>query len=194
MALRKGITAAIPSIPTRTQTRLHRALDSVTMQQQPVDEIMVRSDTGRLGAAANRNGVLAQVDTEWVAFLDDDDAWYPDHIKLLAQHAEETGADMIYPWFDVENGFDPWPGRESLPFDPVLLDTQNTIPVTVLARTELLRDVGGFRPKGPPDNPCDDWGAWLALRDAGAKIEHLNRRTWVWVWHIGNTSGRGDKW
>lgn len=189
-----GISVVIPSIPVRRHTYLHRALDSVMQQKMSPDAIIVEFDHRHEGAAVTRNRGLNKVTTEWTAFLDDDDEFLPDHLALLKIHAEQTGADMVYPWFEVPEGWDPFPDREGQPFDPAVLDTRNTIPITVLVRTELIKRVGGFEPKGPPDNPCDDWGAWIKVRNAGAKIEHLNRRTWLWHWHGGNTSGRGDRW
>lgn len=192
MTLDAGVTAVIPSIPPRIHHHLHRAIDSVLHQEHPVAGISVAVDTNRDGSAVTRNRALAGVATGWSAFLDDDDTWMPEHIRLLLAYAQETGADMVYPWFTVPEGWDPWPEREGQPFDPKLLDTQNTIPITVLIRTELIRDVGGFESKDPSntDSLCDDWGTWIKVRDAGAKIVHLNRRTWKWHWHGGNTSGR----
>lgn len=188
----RGVTAVIPSIPPRAGTHLHQAIDSVLQQICPVSAISVAVDQWRQGSAYTRNRALAGVQTPWTALLDDDDQWYPDHIQLLSECAAETGADMVYPWFDVPQGWDPWPEREGQPFDPKLLDTQNTIPITVLVRTELLRAVGGFESKDPANREslCDDWGTWIKVRDSGAHIVHLNRRTWRWNWHGGNTSGR----
>lgn len=197
MAVRKwrpGVTAVVPSIPPRAGTFLHQALDSVLMQERAVDDISVHIDHGRLGAAGARTRALSGVGTEWSALLDDDDVWYPDHVRLLLEHAIETGADLVYPWFEVPTGFDPWPGTEGQPFDEERLRRENYIPITVLVRTELLWDAGGFTPKGPLDNPCEDWGTWERLLAAGARFSHLPRRTWQWNWHPGNTSGRADKW
>lgn len=190
--LARGVTAVIPAIPPRVGKELHRALDSVMMQDRPVDAISVAVDLNREGSAVTRNRALAGVTTPWAAFLDDDDEWGPEHIRSLLVAAAETGADVVYPWFTVPEGWDPWPEREGQPFDPKLLDTQNTIPITCLVRTELLRAVGGFESKDPANREslCDDWGTWVKLRDAGAKFHHVNRRTWVWHWHGGNTSGR----
>lgn len=193
--MRPGVTAVIPAIPPRVgDGKLNRALASVLGQTRAVDAVSVSIDHGRTGSSVNRNQALAGVRTEWTALLDDDDEWGPDHIALLMAHARETGANLVYPWFNVPGGFDPWPHREGEPFSREALRGENYIPITVLVRTELLRDVGGFRPKGPPDNPCDDWGTWEALLDRGARFEHLNRRTWTWHWHGTNTSGRRDRW
>lgn len=191
---RPGVTAVIPSIPPRAGRELHRAIDSVLQQERPVDGISVVLDHEHRGSAKTRSRALSGVGTEWSALLDDDDEWNTDHVRLLLEHAEETGADVVYPWFTVPEGWDPWPYREGQPFDEELLRTVNYIPITVLVRTELLWDAGGFTPKGPPDNPCDDWGTWERLLAAGATFSHLNRRTWIWHWHGGNTSGRPDKW
>lgn len=193
---RDGVTAVIPSIPPRVQTHLHRAVDSVLQQTRPVDAVSVSIDHERRGSAKNRTRALSGVGTRWTALLDDDDAWNPDHIQLLLAHAEETGADLVYPWFTVPSGFDPWPEREGQPFDETLLRTVNYIPVTVLVRTEMLWDVGGFTPL-TPDNPQslnDDHGTWLKLLEAGAVFSHLNRRTWLWHWHGTHTSGVPGRW
>jgi glycosyltransferase involved in cell wall biosynthesis len=179
---------------------LVRAISSVTAQISPVTGISVALDVNREGAAVTRNRALAGVTTEWSAFLDDDDEWHEDHLLRLTAEAELHDADMVYPWFTVPQGWDPFPQYEGQPFDEFALrNVQNYIPVTVLVRTELIRDVGGFEAR-PYDasridaSPCDDWGAWLKLVDEGVKIVHLNHRTWRWNWHGGNTSGRPDRW
>ena len=193
--MRDGVTAVIPSIPTRTRL-LQRAVASVLAQTRAVDAISVNVDHDHRGSARNRTRALCGVGTQWTALLDDDDEWKPDHIASLWRHAQETQADLVYPWFDVPEGWDPWPHREGQPFDEALLREYNYIPITVLVRTDLLWDVGGFTSKDPtnPDSLCDDWGTWERLLAAGAKFEHLNRRTWFWHWHGNNTSGRPDRW
>lgn len=189
--MRDGVTAVIPSIPTRSRL-LGRALNSVLSQTRPVDAISVSVDHTRRGSAKTRSRALSGVGTEWTALLDDDDEWLPGHIAQLWRHAQETGADLVYPWFTVPEGWDPWPEREGQSFDEALLRTMNYIPITVLVRTDLLWEAGGFTPKDPdnPESLCDDWGTWERLLAAGAKFSHLNSRTWIWHWHGGNTSGR----
>jgi glycosyltransferase involved in cell wall biosynthesis len=192
MNLVPGVTAVIPTIPTR-RYYLERAVRSVLNQTHPVDAISVALDKDHEGAALTRNRALESVGTEWCAFLDDDDEWLPEHVESLLGAADETGADVVYPWFLVPDGFDVLAAK-GLPFDRNELRLRNYIPVTVLARTKLLRAVGGFTSRGDDENPCEDWGCWLKLVEAGASFHHLNQRTWVWNWHGKNTSGRGDRW
>lgn len=200
------VAAVIPTIPPRTHY-LNRAVSSVKAQTRPADQIVVRQDVDVIGAAQNRNKALAEVECEWTAFLDDDDMWHPWHLDHLLAHAESTGADLVYPWFDGINTniFDQIFGTDTHPVSPyqhpfgadqvVTMRTRgNWIPVTVLVRTELIKAVGGFEPPpwANPDgsNPCEDWGCWLKLLDAGARFAHLPEVTWRWMGHARHTSGR----
>lgn len=198
------IAAVIPTIPDRDQL-LQRALDSIDRQTRQPDQIVVAHDPHRTGAAATRNRALDQVTTDWIAFLDDDDTWHPQHLQRLEETAVATDADLVYPWYDGINSVGilttVLDGRHVDPmgveFGPEqrehLLTTANFIPVTVLVRTALLREVGGFSPPpwASPDNPCEDWGTWIKLLDTGAVFAHLPERTWTWRGHSGHTSGRG---
>lgn len=182
-----NITVVIPTIPSREE-QLERAVASVNNQTMPA-RLHVEYDPARTGAGATRNRALEQVDTKWVAFLDDDDVMKPNHLRACARHAGLTGADVVYPWYDA-TGDDPI-DCFGMPFSPEALRRRNYIPVTTLCRTQMVRDVGGFQPH-PDENgdPCEDWGLWLALLDAGAKFSHLPQRTWIWT-STGGTRGRG---
>lgn len=187
-----NISVVIPTIPTR-QPLLMRALASVSAQTLRAAATVIETDTGRLGAAAARNRALESVETEWVAFLDDDDELLPDHLKLCARYATLTGVDVVYPGYEVVGGPDPV-GCFGLDFDPVLLQRRNFIPVTTLCRTELMLAAGGFQERTDENgDPCEDWGLWLAMLDRGAKFGHLPQKTWRW--HLGDTTrGRPDRW
>jgi glycosyltransferase involved in cell wall biosynthesis len=197
------ITVVIPTIAPRA-VMLGRALESALGQVcgPGLDRLEVTvvpvHDTHHHGAATTRNAGLLQVTTEWVAFLDDDDTMEPGHLSALFECAQETGADLVYPWFHLPNGADPFPDRFGVPFDAAELTRRNFIPVTVLARTELIKAVGGFQPLNTSTesgaSPCEDWGCWQAMLAAGARFVHLPERTWTWNWWSGNTSGRGDRW
>lgn len=190
------ITVVIPTISPRTDPDgpLYRAVRSVQQQTFAPARILVQLDADREGAAATRNRALEAVDTEWVAFLDDDDTLYPQHLKLCARAARLAGADVVYPGYDVEGGTDPV-NCFGIPFDAGLLERRNFIPVTALARTSAVLDAGGFQPH--PDehgDPCEDWGLWLAMLRNGAEFYHLPQKTWKWNLAGGSTRGRPDRW
>lgn len=187
-----GLTVVVTTIPPRRDL-LARCLTSVAAQSRSPEFVIVRCDVEGIGAAQNRNLATDLVQTEWVAYVDDDDEFLPHHLESLVAHQADSGADVVYPWFEAVDfpGGDPL-GRFGFAFDPALLRQQNYIPVPVLARVELLRAVGGFKPPpwASPDNPCEDWGCWLACLDAGATFSHLPKVTWRWHCHGSNTSGR----
>jgi glycosyltransferase involved in cell wall biosynthesis len=190
-----SVTVLIPTIPTRPHL-LNRACASVTEQSVP-HEIVIERDDNRTGAAATRNRALERVTTEFVAFLDDDDELERNHLEVLTSTQAATGADLVYSWFWPVDGHDPfgWFGR---PFDAPALRERNYIPITVLARTELVKDVGGFTNiptyKLGDGAACEEWIMWLDLLDAGAKFVHAPERTWRWNHHGQNTQGCADRW
>lgn len=193
----RDVSVIIPHIPVRPN-KLVRAVKSVATQRHRPSDVIIAVDTVREGSAATRNRALRKAQTAWVAFLDDDDYLYPEHLRVLLQHAEVTGADVIYPGCDViDKQGRPLPvneewGRFGRPFDADLLRQTSYIPVTSLVRTDLAQ-AAWF---GPPDidTDYDDWGFYLRLLDEGARFAHVNEVTWVWDHHGANTSGRADRW
>jgi hypothetical protein len=198
-----SVTVCIPTIPPRAHL-LEQALHSVLTQTRPPDAISIVSDLHAAGPTATRNATLHTARTEWVAFLDDDDLLHPQHLQRLLEHQATTGADLVYPWFDLQVNGQPSENRpvwitraDGTQTDPEganpdldALDVANYIPVTLLVRRQLLEDVGGFQPPFPGTDTCEDWGAWRALHAAGATFAHLPERTWTWRHWGGNTGGR----
>lgn len=182
------MTLVIPTIPPRTQL-LKRALDSVWAQRRPFSDVIIATDLGHEGAGPTRTRGMRAVTTEWTAFLDDDDELHPDHLDVLIHGAIDSGADLVYPWFEVAGGTDPFPMHEGKVFDPA---DPNMFPVTVLARTEVLQASDGFPLSDGVTG--DDWPLWLQLADMGAKIVHVPHRTWTWYHNSGNTSGLPGRW
>lgn len=196
MTLAPGVTVVIPHIPVRTE-HISRALRSVFSQTLPADFVTVVSDTEHHGAAPTRNRAIAGIATEWVAWLDDDDEFYPGHLKRCLAAARVYDADVVYPGCDVERDGrlipveEEW-GRFGKDFDENILRDHSYIPVTSLMRTELVQKTEGFRK--PPGSDYEDWGMYLQLLDLGAKFHHLPLKTWRWHHGEHSTSGRGDRW
>lgn len=184
------ITVVIPTIPPR-RGLLKRAIGSVLGQTLPAAAISVAVDLDKEGSAATRNRALAAAATEFVAFLDDDDQFLPQHLELLSACQESTGADVVYPWPQMVGAGDPRPDMFGKPFDAAELRRGSYIPVTSLVRTELAQ-IAKFRWRR--DTPYDDHAFYLGLLNLDAKFVHLPQRTWLWNVTGQNTSGRPDRW
>lgn len=186
-----GITVCVPSIPPR-HMMLTRALRSVAQQSMPASSISVAIDTQREGAPPTRQRALDSVRTEWVAFLDDDDYFFPNHLEDLYRHAMDTGADFVYSWFEVVGGSDPFPSTHfTEPFDPT-----NPIETTIttLVRTGLAQQAGFQALDRGQINTGEDRYFTLKCLELGANIQHLVAKTWAWCHHGSNTSGLPSKW
>lgn len=180
------VTVVIPSIPSRSGN-LSRALKSIASQTRPTDAVVVALDNDRQGAGPTRTRALRMAKTEWVAFLDDDDYFLPNHLAVLLAAAEETGADVLWPWFEVVGGTDPFPGHRGRQLDP---DNPHIFPITTLVRRSLTDGIEFPGPTGTADWAGDDWPFWRGLQSRGATFHHVNEVTWHWVHHGSNTSGR----
>lgn len=192
MSAANRVTVAIPVHPPRIANgMLTRALDSVYRQDYGVHGVAVSVDKDRLGAAPTRQLALDMVSTEWVAFLDSDDEFMPQHVHALLTCALESGADYTFSYFLRSHGGDPL-GHFGKVFNP---KAPHHTTMTVLVRRELAQEAGfGFEDMHK-DWSGEDWKFLLKCLELGAKVVHHPEETWLWNRHKGNTSGlprKGD--
>lgn len=193
------ITVCIAAHPVRAiNGMLDRAIASALKQTRMPHRVIVQMDNEREGGHVTHHKMLAGVNTPWVAFLDSDDEFLPEHLERCLFWAKENDADYVYPWFETvpPNG-DPFPDRFGTPWDN---DNPVCTTITVFVRTELAQAVGfkswdaeqAIREKGMMG---EDWQFTLGCMERNAKIVHLPERTWLWHHHGMNTSSnpqRGD--
>lgn len=201
------VTVVVLTIPERSDMRV-RAVGSVLAQEVVPDRLILAMDWERRGSIEMRNRVLGEVVTEWTAFLDDDDELLPHHLAVLMERARRfapgEGPDLYYPWFEMVGIPDPLSvprdGRMVSPFGVPfgeeqkrhILEVDNFIPVTVMARTERMIAAGGLQSPGSPPTPVydrDDLGLWRAMLRAGCNFEHVPVVTWRYHHHPGHTGG-----
>lgn len=142
-----------------------------------------------LGVAAARNAGLTRASNSWVAFLDDDDLWAPGKLAAQVDRMQSgtarcwsvTGAAMLNSDLQILE-LQPPPDENEL---ARTLLAYNVIPgggSAVMARTELVRELGGF---DPALRIVADWDLWirLALAEQVAAVESPLA---AYVWHQRN--------
>lgn len=207
------VAVCVPTIPPR-RALLDRALGSVWRQTRPPDQVVVTMDHEGLGAGPTRNRCWRSADTDYVAFLDDDDELLPEHLETCLQALDESGADVAYPWFHLVGWEEATPWRPDPLAVPVNGELRHPlgvsfgreqadhmrrhafIPISTVVRRAALVDSGGFPTPGSPEWPRDnfeDWGCWLRLLDRGATFVHVPRRTWI-CYHSETEGTSGRPW
>jgi hypothetical protein len=194
-----SIAVLTPSLPGRADM-LAEAMASVQAQTLTPVSHVVGIDYERVGIGRTLNHLASSAEADWLARLDDDDLFMPNHLEVLSTGVED--ADVIYTWCDVKprarNGVVPpvpavlgpagWiPNQE---FDANLLRERNYIPATTLTRKSLWREIGGWTLPGwgvgeAPRQPefAEDWDFWLRALDAGARFLCIPEVTWTYRYH-----------
>jgi glycosyltransferase involved in cell wall biosynthesis len=128
----------------------------------------IRNDHSE-GVARARNRGIAAACAEWVAFLDDDDLWSPVKLRTQLDAASAEGADFAYAAAVFVDALgtplrpDPAPDAATVARELRASDVVGG-PSTVMARTALVRRLGGFEPSL---SVLADWDLWLRLAEAG---------------------------
>jgi glycosyltransferase involved in cell wall biosynthesis len=131
-----------------------------------LNNIRATQTGARVGPSAARNAGIALADTEFVAFLDDDDLFLPNHLETCVDILRREDADMVYGGAFVCPTRQ-YPGRrlskrgsriKAHDFNRSVLLCGNIIPTSaVVVRTSMLQafDEGLHH--------CEDWELWLRL-------------------------------
>lgn len=126
-------------------------------------------------AAGARNNAIRQARGEFVAFLDSDDTWLPNHLAQQMQLlATDPALDLVYAnglMIDgaaVEQEFmQRCPSNGQATFEALIMERCQISISTVVARKKTLLDAGLFDEKLPR---CDDYDMWVRSAFHGAKI------------------------
>ena len=130
--------------------------------------LLIRNETPE-GAPKARNRGIWQAKGDWIAFLDDDDAFFPEKIETIARSIRENPeADLIYHPAEI------CMAKEQLSYRSGVCDLTNGKDVlrqllirnvvggtsmTILKRKTLL-ELGGFDETMPA---LEDWELWIRV-------------------------------
>ncbi|MEJ5914120.1 glycosyltransferase family 2 protein [Pseudokineococcus sp. 1T1Z-3] len=124
----------------------------------------------RSGSGPARNAGIAQATTRWVAFLDSDDEWLPDHLERLVEGAaQEPGAVMVTAPARATSGR--WMGNPSrrvrhLRPQDMLVPSDLVVTSGTMVTSEALAAAGGFRPL----RRAQDLDLWLRVLEVGPGV------------------------
>lgn len=159
------ITLVTSALPERV-SMLREALFSVQLQRVQPQAHLIGIDHERRGESIIRNRLVGAADTTWVAFLDDDDILFPNHLETLIGAASNDW-DFVYTGDSQYN-------RD---FDPDDLKECNYIPVCApIIRRKKFLAAGGF-PEDTKDK--EDWLLWKKLVTEGCRFHHIDAITFM---------------
>lgn len=192
-----------------------RALESVREQTLPPSEIIVVDDGStdgggalvehhvpeatliaqeNAGVGAARNRGIMQATSEWVAFLDADDYWLPDHLLELSRVARDAPAAHLIatqheqaPHGVETRSSRPPPGHvRRIDYLREAAERTGTVHTSCSAiRRSVLDDIGGFGPA--PMGQDIEFFARVALH---RPVAISDARTAVYVRGVGGTTDR----
>jgi glycosyltransferase involved in cell wall biosynthesis len=133
--------------------------------------IVENDQPGRVARA--RNAGLRAALGDWCAFLDDDDAWAPNKLRAQLDALRDAGADFAYASVVTvdEKGVPlyvtPAPPAGELHDEVARECAIPAGPSNVVARTSLLRELGGFDDRFVN---LEDWDLWIRLAATGRAV------------------------
>ena len=211
---RKPMVSVI--VPTYNRLdRLRDALESILAQTHQDFEIIVTNDGGvdaecvvaavndgritsikhdrNRGLAAARNTGIRAAKGKYIAYLDDDDRYLPDHLETLVSFLEHNEYKAAYTdaWRvheRLENGCHIETGRDllySYDFNPANLLVSNYFPVLcVMHERSCIDEVGTF------DEALfahEDWDLWIRMATK-FPFMHVKRTTGEFTWRTDGSS------
>lgn len=115
-----------------------------------------------------KNQAILASQGEYIAYLDDDNEYFPDYLENQLEMLQRTEVDVVYCdmiIIDDQNPQAPPQQAISMPFDPQVLMRKNFIDVSmVMHKRQAIFDIGGFDEKLPR---FVDWNVWVRMTKWG---------------------------
>lgn len=162
---------------------------SAMAQQDP--RIRLYSNEVNSGVAKSRNRALSLSRGKYVAFLDSDDTWHPEKLKVQMDSLESTGADISYTSYAIVDAAGNKKCRdylvqETVPFEQML--RENMFGCSTVMMTRELGAVHRFE----EDFFHEDYVLWLKILQSGSKAVGIREVMVDYFFH--EDSKAGNKW
>jgi GT2 family glycosyltransferase len=138
--------------------------------------------------SAPNNAGAAAATGRYLAYLNHDDLWFPDHLGVLVQSLEESGADLAYSLsarIDAAGALHLWANSPGGRYE-----IWHSVPAsTWLMRREMAARVGPWRPAFQLwDSPSQEW--LRRARAVGARLQPVSHLSVVQI----TSGGRRDSY
>ena len=145
--------------------------------------------------AASRNLGIENSQSEYIAFLDSDDVWYPNKLEVCLELLSHN-YDMVChaeKWTGLSKDKNVFYGPEHRTSYDSLLFSGNCLSTSaVVLKKEILSSVNGFSEE-PTFNTAEDYDLWLRISKENKKIGIVNEVLGEYRLHDSNESQSGFK-
>ena len=152
-----------------------------------------------LGLAAARNTGIRAAKGKYIAYLDDDDIFYPDHLQTLVDFLE--GNDYSVAYTDAYRAYQTLQSDSSyviterdvpysFDFNKIWMLADNFIPVLCIMHTKECLEVAGYFDESL--NALEDWDLWIRISQK-FDFRHITKITCEFRWRVDGTSMTSSK-
>lgn len=145
--------------------------------RHPQNKVKFHRNDRNYGASFSRNVAFSKSEGEFIALLDSDDRWFPDHLARAVAELRDQKADIAYSSVVmIEDGTDillgVWgPDQADLRDFAHRIFLRNFVtPSATVLRRDVIEDVGPWETNL---RYCEDVGYWLRCIVAGKKFHYI---------------------
>lgn len=150
------------------------------------------------GLAAARNTAIKHTTGKYIAYLDDDDIFYEDHVETLVNFLENNDYKVAYTdayrvWQEKENGRYVAKRKDfpySFDFESDLILAQNLFPVLCIMHDKSCIDEVGLFDESLTTH--EDWDLWIRM-SRKYHFAHIRKITSEFAWRTDSTSMSSKK-
>lgn len=150
------------------------------------------------GLAAARNTGIKNATGKYIAYLDDDDIFYSNHIETLVKYLETNNCKVAYcdafrAWQEKDNEQYVIKQKDipySFDFDPDLILAQNFIPVLCIMHEKSCTDEVGIFDESLTTH--EDWELWIRM-SRKYHFTHIRKVTCEFTWRTDGTTMSSEK-